>query len=92
MIWLTWRPFRAQAVRADSHPGSLLAGGERPDWGCVPSKIMIRAATLLAAARPIPGMAGASTVHPDWAPVGARNHEAAQWPGRAALSVPHPLK
>jgi pyruvate/2-oxoglutarate dehydrogenase complex dihydrolipoamide dehydrogenase (E3) component len=49
-----------------------LVGGECPYWGCVPSKMMIRAADLLAEGRRIPGMAGSSQVHPDWAPVAAR--------------------
>jgi len=49
-----------------------LVGGECPYWGCIPSKMMIRAAHLLAEARRIPGMAGTSTVTPDWAPVAAR--------------------
>ena len=49
-----------------------LVGGECPYWGCVPSKMMIRAANLLAEARRVPGMAGASTVHPDWTPVAQR--------------------
>jgi pyruvate/2-oxoglutarate dehydrogenase complex dihydrolipoamide dehydrogenase (E3) component len=54
-----------------------LVGGECPYWGCVPSKMMIRAANLLAEARRIPGMAGASTVTPDWAPVAKRIREEA---------------
>jgi pyruvate/2-oxoglutarate dehydrogenase complex dihydrolipoamide dehydrogenase (E3) component len=49
-----------------------LVGGECPYWGCIPSKMMIRAADLLAEARRVPGMAGQSTVHPDWAPVAER--------------------
>src|SRR3984885_9449921 len=49
-----------------------LVGGECPYWGCVPSKMMIRAADLLAEGRRIPGMAGSSQVHPDWATVAAR--------------------
>jgi pyruvate/2-oxoglutarate dehydrogenase complex dihydrolipoamide dehydrogenase (E3) component len=49
-----------------------LVGGECPYWGCVPSKMMIRAADLLAEGRRIPGMAGESTVTPDWAPVAGR--------------------
>jgi pyruvate/2-oxoglutarate dehydrogenase complex dihydrolipoamide dehydrogenase (E3) component len=49
-----------------------LLGGECPYWGCVPSKMMIRAADLLAEGHRIPGMAGASEVHPDWAPVARR--------------------
>ena len=49
-----------------------LVGGECPYWGCVPSKMMIRAAHLLAEARRIPGMAGKVDVVPDWSPVAER--------------------
>ena len=49
-----------------------LVGGECPYWGCIPSKMMVRAADLLAEARRIPGAAGSSTVTPDWAPVAVR--------------------
>jgi pyruvate/2-oxoglutarate dehydrogenase complex dihydrolipoamide dehydrogenase (E3) component len=49
-----------------------LVGGECPYWGCVPSKMMIRAADLLAEARRVTGMSGSSTVVPDWAPVARR--------------------
>lgn len=49
-----------------------LVGGECPYWGCVPSKMMIRASHLLAEARRIPGMAGKVEVTPDWAPVAER--------------------
>jgi pyruvate/2-oxoglutarate dehydrogenase complex dihydrolipoamide dehydrogenase (E3) component len=49
-----------------------LLGGECPYWGCIPSKMMIRAADLLAEARRIPGVAGQSTVTPDWSPVAKR--------------------
>ena len=51
---------------------SALVGGECPYWGCIPSKMMIRAAHLLAEARRIPGMSGSAVVQPDWAPVAAR--------------------
>jgi pyruvate/2-oxoglutarate dehydrogenase complex dihydrolipoamide dehydrogenase (E3) component len=51
---------------------SRLVGGECPYWGCVPSKMMIRAANLLAEGRRIPGMAGESVITPDWAPVARR--------------------
>src|ERR1700722_7066867 len=49
-----------------------LVGGECPYWGCIPSKMMIRAADLLAEAGRVPGMAGDTTVRPDWAPVARR--------------------
>ena len=49
-----------------------LVGGECPYWGCIPSKMMVRAADLLAEARRIPGMAGAARVEPDWSPVARR--------------------
>jgi pyruvate/2-oxoglutarate dehydrogenase complex dihydrolipoamide dehydrogenase (E3) component len=62
-----------------------LIGGECPYWGCVPSKMMIRAADLLAEGRRVPGMAGASTVAPDWAPVAGRIMEATDnWSDLAA--------
>src|SRR5581483_10817441 len=54
-----------------------LVGGECPYWGCIPSKMMIRAADLLAEGRRIPGMAGASSVEPDWGPVARRIREEA---------------
>jgi pyruvate/2-oxoglutarate dehydrogenase complex dihydrolipoamide dehydrogenase (E3) component len=49
-----------------------LVGGECPYWGCIPSKMAIRAANLLAEGRRIPGMAGESTIDPDYAPVAER--------------------
>ncbi|GAC1600753.1 MAG: hypothetical protein NVS3B21_28050 [Acidimicrobiales bacterium] len=49
-----------------------LVGGECPYWGCIPSKMMLRAAHMLTEAARIPGIAGASTVEPDWAPVAQR--------------------
>jgi pyruvate/2-oxoglutarate dehydrogenase complex dihydrolipoamide dehydrogenase (E3) component len=49
-----------------------LVGGECPYWGCIPSKMMVRAADLLAESRRIPGIAGQSTQVPDWAPVAHR--------------------
>lgn len=51
---------------------SRLVGGECPYWGCVPSKMMIRAGNLLAEGRRIPGMAGESVITGRWAPVAAR--------------------
>jgi pyruvate/2-oxoglutarate dehydrogenase complex dihydrolipoamide dehydrogenase (E3) component len=64
-----------------------LVGGECPYWGCVPSKMMIRAANLLAEARRIEGMAGAAQVQPDWAPVARRIREEAtdSWDDKVAV-------
>lgn len=68
----------------DSH----LVGGECPYWGCVPSKMMVRAADALAEARRVDGLAGAvGDVRPDWAPVACRIREEAtdDWDDRVAV-------
>jgi pyruvate/2-oxoglutarate dehydrogenase complex dihydrolipoamide dehydrogenase (E3) component len=64
-----------------------LVGGECPYWGCVPSKMMIRAADALAEGRRIPGLAGDSRVTADWAPVAARirNEATDNWDDKAAV-------
>ena len=49
-----------------------LVGGECPYYACVPTKMMVRAAGLLADGRRVAGMAGGASVRPDWAPVAAR--------------------
>src|SRR5690348_11689969 len=56
---------------------SRLVGGECPYYGCVPTKMMIRAANLIAETRRVPGIAGTSTVTPDWSPVARRIREEA---------------
>jgi len=65
-----------------------LVGGECPYWGCVPSKMMIRAANLLAEGRRIPGMAGSSAVTADWGPVATRIRKEAtdNWDDAVAAS------
>ena len=54
-----------------------LVGGECPYWGCIPSKMLIRAANALAEARRIDGLAGRAEVMPDFAPVAQRIREVA---------------
>jgi pyruvate/2-oxoglutarate dehydrogenase complex dihydrolipoamide dehydrogenase (E3) component len=64
-----------------------LVGGECPYYGCVPTKMMIRADDLLAEGRRIPGFAGRSTVAPDWSPVAERIRREAtdDWDDRVAV-------
>jgi pyruvate/2-oxoglutarate dehydrogenase complex dihydrolipoamide dehydrogenase (E3) component len=64
-----------------------LVGGECPYWGCVPTKMMIRAANLLAEARRLDGVAGHAEVTPDWGPVAARIRDEAttDWNDRIAV-------
>lgn len=64
-----------------------LVGGECPYWGCIPSKMAIRAANLLSEARRVPGMAGGAVVAPDWGPVAARIREEAtdDWNDQVAV-------
>src|SRR5215207_4182361 len=66
---------------------SGLVGGECPYWGCVPSKMMIRAANLLAEGRRIEAMAGHAGVSPDWAPVAERIRDEAtdDWNDQVAV-------
>jgi pyruvate/2-oxoglutarate dehydrogenase complex dihydrolipoamide dehydrogenase (E3) component len=64
-----------------------LVGGECPYWGCIPSKMMIRAANLIAETRRVNGMAGTATVQPDWAPVAKRIRDEAtdDWNDQVAV-------
>ncbi|HEX6313171.1 MAG TPA: NAD(P)/FAD-dependent oxidoreductase [Acidimicrobiia bacterium] len=64
-----------------------LVGGTCPYWGCVPTKMMIRAANALQEARRVDQLAGRATVAPDWAPVAARirDEATADWDDRAAV-------
>lgn len=65
-----------------------LVGGECPYWGCIPSKMMIRAADSLAEARRVEGLAGSvGQVRPDWSVVAKRIREEAtdSWNDQVAV-------
>jgi pyruvate/2-oxoglutarate dehydrogenase complex dihydrolipoamide dehydrogenase (E3) component len=49
-----------------------LVGGECPFYGCIPSKMMIRAADALGEARRVDRLAGHAEVTPDWGAVATR--------------------
>ena len=64
-----------------------LLGGECPYYGCVPTKMMVRAAAVLEEGRRIPRLAGSATVTPDWSPVAQRIRKEAtdSWDDRVAV-------
>jgi pyruvate/2-oxoglutarate dehydrogenase complex dihydrolipoamide dehydrogenase (E3) component len=49
-----------------------LVGGECPYWGCIPSKMLIRAANLLTDARRVARLSGTASVEPDFSVVARR--------------------
>jgi pyruvate/2-oxoglutarate dehydrogenase complex dihydrolipoamide dehydrogenase (E3) component len=63
-----------------------LVGGECPYYGCIPTKIMVRASDAVAEARRAGELAGDVSLEPSWAPVAARVAEAtADWDDAAAV-------
>lgn len=64
-----------------------LVGGECPYWGCVPSKMMIRAGNLLAESRRVGELAGSSTTTADWSMVAdrIRDHATDDWDDTVAV-------
>lgn len=63
-----------------------LLGGECPYWGCIPSKIMVRAGNLVRETHRVPGSAGISRVQTDWRPVVRHVREATDdWDDKVAV-------
>jgi pyruvate/2-oxoglutarate dehydrogenase complex dihydrolipoamide dehydrogenase (E3) component len=63
-----------------------LVGGECPYWGCIPSKVMVRAGDSIAEAARAVGLAGDIKISPKWAPVARRVREVtAGWDDTAAV-------
>lgn len=63
-----------------------LVGGECPYWGCIPSKIMVRAGDSLAEAKRVEEVAGTVQIEPDWSPVVRRVGDAtADWNDQIAV-------
>lgn len=66
---------------------SHLVGGECPYYGCIPSKMIIRAADLLQEARRVNEMAGTAVVTPDYSIVADRIRDEAtdDWNDQVAV-------
>ena len=63
-----------------------LVGGECPYWGCIPSKIMVRAGNALSEAGRARRLAGTVNATPDWSPVAGRIRQAtADWDDQLAV-------
>ncbi len=78
---LARRGLRVVAVERD------LVGGECPYWGCIPSKMMIRAADVIAETRRVGELAGSAQVQADFTMVADRIRDEAttDWHDTAAV-------
>lgn len=72
-----------EVVAVEKH----LVGGECPYYGCIPSKMVVRAGDALAEARRADELAGDVTVRPSWTPVARRvaDDATAHWDDTAAV-------
>jgi len=66
---------------------SRLVGGECPYYGCIPTKMMVRAANALAEAGRVSGLAGEVSITKDFAPVAKRIRDEAtdNWDDQVAV-------
>lgn len=64
-----------------------LVGGECPYWGCIPSKMIVRASDLLAETARVDGVAGRAHAIPDWTPVADRIRDEATDDWNDAVAV-----
>ena len=64
-----------------------LVGGECPYWGCIPTKMMVRAADTLAETTRVNRLSGEAHAHPDYSPVFRRIRDEAtdDWNDKVAV-------
>ena len=77
----------AEAGRSVLAIDGRLVGGECPYYGCIPSKMVLRGADVLAEARRVDELAGHASVQPDYAPVAKRIKDEAttNWDDKIAV-------